>query len=203
MMKEKAKQALAIGLIAVFIGVEYFGVFSVDALSSYAMYGFECLFFGTVLAIYRGLEWKTDDFTLGSIVTVFLSLVCGFAAYEFSSVLGFPIPFAMKEVETLILLLLVGPILEELVFRSALWRLGTELVKAPWFAFLFTSVLFSFAHYQMIETAPASYQGFIRYQAVYTLGLGLLAGGVRLHFGLLGAVLIHLAFNFGFFLGSI
>ena len=203
MEKQRWKQGLAVVLLAVFMGVSFFASASLDAISAYASYGFDALFVIAVSLIYRKLEWKTETFTLGFWVAVFFSLAFGFAIYEFASPLGLPIPFPMRDAETLFLLLLVGPVLEEFVFRSALWRLGSEIIKAPWFSYLFTSVLFAFAHYQMIQIAPAEYQGFIRYQAVYTLGLGLLAGGVRLHFGLLGAILIHLAFNFGFFLGSI
>lgn len=203
MLRKKSKQALALGFMALFIAIDFFGVFSVDAIHAYAIYAFELLFVVFVTVIYRNLEWKRRAFSFGFMVAVFFSLVCGFGIYEFAGVLGYGIPFQMKDPETILFLLLIGPILEEFVFRSALWRLSTELVKAPWMVFLLTSILFSYSHYLMIRTAPETMHGFIRYQAIYTLGLGLMAGGARLYFGLLAAILIHFAFNFGFFFGSI
>ena len=49
MPKKRLKQAFAFGLFAVFIGIECFGLFSLDAISPAALYGFEILFIGLAL----------------------------------------------------------------------------------------------------------------------------------------------------------
>ena len=49
---------------------------------------------------------------------------------------------------------------------------------------------------------PESVHGFVRYQTIYTFGLALFCGGMRMHVGWVGALAAHLAFNFGFWMGS-
>jgi hypothetical protein len=203
MLKKRAFQALALGLFACFVSVEFLGAFSLAAISPYSLYLFEICFFILVSLLYRPLNWKTKSLTFGFVVSLCFALTSGFAVFEFTSVLGYTLPFQMKDPETVLFLLLLGPILEELVFRSAIWRIGSELFQSPLVPFFLSSVLFSYSHYQAIQNTPEVLHGFIRYQGIYSLGLGLFCSGMRLQFGLIGAILTHLSFNLGFFLGSV
>ncbi len=203
MIMKRFMQALAIGLIALFWGVSYQAWFALDALSPYTMYGFELTFSVLVAFIYRKFEFKLAPLTFGAGVALFFSLAAGFAIFEGAGVFGYTIPFELKDLETVLFLLLIGPILEEGVFRGALWRLFQEVFGTPWVGYLATSVIFSYSHYRVIGEVPESFHGFIRYQAIYTLGLGLFCGGIRVQFGLLAALFTHMAFNFGFWLASL
>lgn len=194
---------MGVGLFFLFLGIEYGGAFSVETLSPYAIYIFEALWAGIALYLFRPFDWKTEEFSFGYVVTLFFSLVAGFAIFESVPYLKLILPFDMKNPEIVLFLVVIGPILEEFLFRGAIWNLLREWFRSPLVPYLVTSVLFAYAHFHEIKTAPEEFHGYIRYQAVYTLALGLLSGGVRMRFGLLGAVLIHLSFNFGFFFGSI
>ena len=133
-------------------------------------------------------------------MVLFFALTSGFAVYEFASVLGHTIPYDLNATETTLFVLLMAPLLEEWVFRGAIWRLIEKLIPQEWAPFVLTSALYSYSHYQIIGSVPELYQGFVHYQAMYTFGLALFCGGMRMHFGLIGAVATHLAFNCGFWL---
>ena len=202
-MKTRFFQALAIGFLVLYLGVTLAGWFSLDALSPYAEYGFEALFGGVIFALYRNWEFKKGPFTLVACVAFLFALVCGFAVYEFTSVFGYSIPFQMKDPETVLFLLFVGPLLEEWVFRGAVWKLVEVITGTPLVSYLLSAVLFSYAHYHVINEVAPEYAGFVRYQAIYTLGLGLFCGGMRMQYGWRAAWVTHVAFNFGFWLGAL
>lgn len=200
MLKARFLQALAIGFLVLYLGVAFAGWFNLDSISGYAEYGFEVVFVILVFGIYRNWEWKKEPLGLGAGVTLFFALAAGFAAYEFTDVLGYVNPFNLKDPETVIFLLAIGPLLEELVFRGALWKLIEVVTGSSIAAFLFAAVAFSYAHYHVIQFVDASAASFIRYQAIYTLALGLFCGGMRMLYGFRAAWLTHLAFNFGFWI---
>ncbi len=203
MLKERFLQALAIGLLALFWGVAYLEWFGLDSMSAYAVYVFEILFALGVTLFYRPVDWQKAPFSFGAAVAVFFALASGFAIYEFASILGHTVPFQMRDPETVVFLLLVAPLLEEWLFRGALWRLIERVTRNEWLAFGITSAAFAYSHYQVIGALPENFHGFVHYQAMYTFGLALFCGGMRIHVGLVGAMATHLAFNFGFWLGSL
>jgi membrane protease YdiL (CAAX protease family) len=105
----------------------------------------------------------------------------------------------IKSKETAFFLLAVAPILEELVFRFTLFaaiKRATDETKA----WIITSLLFSYSHLHAIWFVPTEYSKFLIYQTAYTLPLGLVCGFmVRKRGSLIAAILVHAAFNLGFY----
>ena len=127
MVRERILQVLALGFMVLYFGVSYLGWFALDALSPYAMYGFELGFAAILSWPYRPFEFKKAPFGFGAAVALFFALVSGFAVYEFAPQLGGPVPFEMKDPETVLFLLLVGPRFRRIsVSRSAL-AIGANL----------------------------------------------------------------------------
>ena len=167
--------------------------------NAYGSYIFELL----ILAVYFFLlkkrvlgEFKfKKEYFLMALVAVGL----GYGIYEYALSQSILIPFELGGVETLVFLLLVAPVLEELLFHGLLWK---PFSRWPKFAFASTAILFSYAHYHSIWFYPEVVHPFIEYQTLYTLGLGLICGIPVYRTGsVAGAMLIHFGFNLGFYLG--
>lgn len=87
-----------------------------------ASYAFEILFVAGVISVFRHrLQWRyrPDLRDLGALVC---ALASGAVVYRGARPLDVPIPFDLTSTETLVLLLLVAPLLEEALFRLALWE---------------------------------------------------------------------------------
>jgi hypothetical protein len=132
-------------------------------------------------------------------------LPLGWIVHRYAQGAELLIPFDFSSTETLVLLLAVGPVLEELLYRGAIWRLFEFLFtgagQRTWMIVIATSLLFSFSHYHAVFSVPEEFQGFIHFQTLYTLGLGLACAFLRWRVGLLGSILGHVLFNVGFWLG--
>ena len=196
-------------LFCLFIAVEFFHLFSLDAINPYAIYAFEVMFTTLCWAILKNFEWKIRAIKIQDTLILLLTLIAGFGIFSFAKVQLIEIPFDFKNPEMVLFLLVIGPILEELVYRGALWGVFTEFGRrlkpqqATALAFGLTTTLFAYSHYFMIFSLPESFSAFIRYQGAYTLGLGLVCGWVRMRIGLRAAIGFHAAFNFGFWLCAV
>lgn len=173
-------------------------------LSPYASYAFEFSFVALTGWYYRkrihffNFHWTHlfSDFIL--------PLGAGFGIYKLAVFSLLPIPFDLKSSELIFLLLFVGPLLEELIFRMALWEIIQDLIPKKAFVLILTTLLFSFGHLQSLWAVPAELRAFVLYQSLYVILLGLGAGWRRLESkSLLAPMLIHCTFNLGFFLGSL
>lgn len=203
MTKTRLFRAVAIGLIVLFIGVCYRDWFALDAMSPYAIYGFQVGFAILVSTLYKPLEWSKASFNFAGIVAILFCFASGFAVFEFAGVLGHSVPYEMRDSETLLFLLLISPVLEEWLYRGVLWRLFERLAQTEWVSLIGTSALFAYSYFQVISSVPGNFHSFVQYQTAYTFGLALFCAGMRVHYGLKGAFAAHLAFNLGFLLGSL
>jgi hypothetical protein len=196
-------QALAIGFLLLYFGVSFAGWFALDSVSPYAIYGFQALFGLIILLIYRNWQWKIKSLSFAAGVALFFAFAAGFSVVEACEVLHYAIPVSFKDPETVLWLLVLSPVLEEWVFRGALWKLFERITGSPWPAFLLTAIASSYSHYAAISSLDPKYAPFLRFQAIFILGLGLICGGLRLQFGWFAAAIAHVVFNFGFWLGAI
>jgi len=132
-----------------------------------------------------------------------LSLVSGLAVYKAAYALEIPIAFQMQALETIVFLLVVAPILEELIFRFVLWQPIARFTKSPVAALVATALLFSYAHLHAIWFVPPEFHAFVYYQTTYTLFLGLLCGfSLYKSNSLLSSMVLHFSFNLGFYLAT-
>ena len=134
-----------------------------------------------------------------------LLLPLGWLIHVFARQQGMLIPFDFGSTETILFLLLIGPVLEELIFRGAMWRLMEQWIGQGRFhtlcLILTTSFIFAFSHFHAIFSVPDEYKPFIYYQTAYTFVLAIICARLRLRVGLIGAIVGHMLFNFGFWLG--
>ena len=187
---------IALLAITFFIFVEYIFSSQLGAfLGRYYTYVFELIFFFATLLYFR--EFKLS---IRFRPVFLLSLILGAAAAFLIKPLGIVFPFNLKDSETIFFLLVVAPVLEELIFRYALWEYveRTSTVVIAWVA---TSLLFSFSHFYAYFGVPESLKSFVIYQTAYTFSIALYFGYYRLKDrGLFVPIFLHFLFNFGFFL---
>jgi len=200
MKQSKRTKILAFLFLVMFLFIEFVFMKQIEAISAYASYFFEVLWVCGVLFAFKGFHWFTKGKVLQWGAIVFLTGVLGAWVQILAFRRGIPIPLDLENRETILLLLLIGPVLEEFIFRLGLWKVSEFFVKNKWFLILFTSAIFSYCHYWMIDELPASVRGFIIYQAAYTFVLGLICGYLRSGYGMLAALPAHLLFNLGFWL---
>lgn len=195
-------KVLSAALLVLYFVVMFPLLHQLDKLGDYASYLFELGFIVVTGILFRrrlgfripGWESSAPDLALG--------LLGGFFAYRLAAPLGLPIPFDLSSGETTLLLLLIGPLIEEFVFRMALWELFFEFVHGRTSILILTSAVFSFAHFFAWFSVPVQLHGFVIYQTLYTFGLGLYCGWRKQRTGsMVAPVLVHMAFNLGFLFG--
>lgn len=171
--------------------------------SEYLSYAFEALFVGAAILLYRK-EIPRRCLKLPEFFMIFIpALFGGFLAYEGTTLLGIEVPFDFSSKEMIFLLLILSPLLEESIFRIALWEPLKIFTKKDWVIVTITSVIFAFAHMQALWAVPNDLRMFVLYQTAYVIILGLACGWARVWFQtVFAAILLHASFNLGFLLAS-
>lgn len=169
----------------------------------YYSYAFEILFVISVALYYRQRRpWflKPQKRDLG---LSFLMILAGFLIYVLAGVLGMGVPYDLDSMITIFFLLLVAPILEELIFRLALWDAFRSINDQALLPIVGSTVLFSIGHLVAYWVVPSSIQPFVLYQSLYVIPLSLVIS-YRRHYArsVTPAMLLHFGFNFGFLLAS-
>ncbi|MEZ4872732.1 MAG: CPBP family glutamic-type intramembrane protease [Bdellovibrionales bacterium] len=169
---------------------------------SYWSYIAEILF---VLLVFVSLPIDRNQFKSFKIKYDLYALVfLGLMVHWFGTSIGIVVPLDLEQPLTVALLLLVAPLLEELVFRFALWECFQNIVKKPVIIIVFTALLFSLSHFKAVFYLPKEFHPFIIYQTIYTLLLGLILGWQKHRRNSLPhAITGHFYFNLGFYLATI
>jgi membrane protease YdiL (CAAX protease family) len=199
----KVQVAAWIALVCIYIVVRFLFTKWLDSIGNYASYIFEVV--DVTLAAFLAGRSLFDRFNVNKLVAIGMSgsLLGGFAIFKFAGLAGIAIPFDLTGAETIVFLLIVAPILEESLFRFFIWEPLSWLFR-PVYAWVFTSLIFSYSHLHAIWFVPKEIQLFVIYQTVYTLGLGLASGFFVFRFrSILGAMAIHFSFNLGFYFASL
>lgn len=198
--REHSLTLLLSGLAAFYLAVRFGATKQLDAIGAYTSYAFEISLVAVTLFLLRpklSVKALAKPLTL---TVAFAALLMGFGVRKLAGVAGLNVPMDVRSVETVVFLLAVAPILEELIFRFMLFKSIERVFKSrnAWFV---TSLLFSYSHLHAIWFVPPEYDKFLIYQAAYTLPLALVCGWmVRRQSSLLSAILVHATFNFGFYL---
>ena len=171
--------------------------------SPYYSYIFEFAFVLSVFSFYKekvSFKIKLSQIVIPSLVAT----ISGFAIYKAASPLNITIPFNLKETETILLLLLLAPTLEELIFRMALWEPLEQLLKNKHAVLVVTTFLFSVGHFTAYWKVPVEYKTFVLYQTTYVVLLGLAAGFGKIKSkSVFNPIAIRFGFNLGFFIASL
>ena len=170
--------------------------------SIYYSYGFEVLFVTLSYLFFKSTTlWKktTSRFLFNLLASLGMGIVTHHTAKYFNLI----VPFDFSSLETVILLLFVAPILEEAIFRMAIWDAFSQFTDKKWKLIFITSFLFMAGHASAYWIVPAEYKGFVLYQSAYVFLLGLFLGQFRFKTSSLNApILIHFSFNLGFLLSA-
>jgi len=202
-MSTQQKKIISSGIILGYILIKFGFDSWWRSISEYYGYGFEVIFVLAVGWTFRKSIILKFPINRQVLLSFLLSLLSGFIIYRLITYSGLIIPFQFDLFEMIFLLLVISPILEELIFRMALWEPIKCLVKEPVKILILTSILFSLAHLMAIWVVPYSFKPFVLIQALYALLLGLGAGYRRLVTGsVLAAMIIHFGFNLGFYFAS-
>ncbi len=174
-----------------------------DSAGFYAGYLFEIVMVGLAGIIYHDrIRMKLEN-PVSELAKAFIpSMVLGAAAFLATKPLGLVVPFDLGSMEAILFLILIGPVLEEFIFRMALWQPLKDLM-GPRTALIGTTLIFAYAHFHAYWFVPAEYKTFVIYQTIYVLGLGFYCGWRLSRTSALTApLLVHLAFNLGFYLST-
>jgi membrane protease YdiL (CAAX protease family) len=133
-----------------------------------------------------------------------LMMVAGGLVYKCAGMFSVPVPFDFSEHETIVLLLIVAPLLEEAIFRMALWEAFLSLTKNRTVTNAATTMLFAAGHFVAYWSVPEQFQIFVIYQTIYVLILGGVLGWRRASTNAVSSsVILHFGFNLGFLLGAL
>ena len=171
-------------------------------LEAFYSYLFECIFVFSVYFFFKAqvrfLFLKEDLY-----FSFLPALIGGFLIHQLATRSGIVIPFNLSSPETIFLLLILAPILEEFIFRMALWEPLSVLFKSKSNVLILTSVLFSLGHFMAFFVVPYEYRVFVLYQTLYVILLGLACGWRRWVTGsVLSAIFLHFGFNLGFLIAA-
>ncbi len=110
-------------------------------------------------------------------------------------------PFAFESAQTFLMMIIIGPIIEELLFRLGLWKIIENLpFRFKYDSLIITSVLFSFSHFHAYFFVASEFHSFVIYQTIYTLLLGLCLGyEFHKRRSLTTVTIHHMLFNLGFY----
>lgn len=136
--------------------------------------------------------------------SLLIYLIAGAITLLFARVFSTEIPFDLSSRGTILFLVLLGPILEELIFRFSLWNLISRVTGCEKAAFYGTTVLFSLAHFKAIFIINNAFVTFVAFQSLYTIILGRQLGeryGERK--SIAEVILLHAFYNLGFWLASL
>lgn len=195
-------QLASLTLLLVYFVVRFLLIQQVDQLGTYASYICESIFVAIVWVLFRKRIVLNVRPTSRLGIDAALMLVSGWCVYKMASPLSLVIPFNFGSTETLLFLLLIGPVLEEMIFRMSHWELLSEFISNPFVLLLLTSCIFSFAHFFAWWSVPVGLHSFVLYQAAYTFGLALYCGFRRMQTNSMAApILVHFFFNAGFYIG--
>jgi membrane protease YdiL (CAAX protease family) len=179
----------------------------------FAQYGFDLAYCAVTFFIFTRPAFRLR-FSPRRLHGIWIAIMAlsGFVIAGVARLTSLPIPWDLTDPTLITLALVVAPILEELLFRGALWKSMLEIEdRIPYFKnragvlpAIATSILFSLAHFEIYFHAPAEIHPFILYQTGYTLLMGLaLAHILRQERSLFLLMSLHFAFNLGFVLGAI
>src|SRR5579871_5441824 len=194
---------LAIAILLIYALTHFVFDARIDALGPYASYVGEGALIVMALAVYRKKFRFSPRSTQRPLLQAAVSFVLGFVVYRAGPLFHSQVPFDFRVSNLVALLLVLGPLVEELLFRFALWCPLERLTgERAWVALLATTLLFSLGHFQAWFYVPAPVKNFVLYQTAYTFLLGLWWGLVYLRTRAIGATLaLHFLFNLGFYAG--
>jgi len=201
-MRKILKKIIPITLLTLYFLSSYFFNNQLVRIDAYMPYAVEVFWVIMTLMIFRDNIDFHYKFSFLHIFELLLLIGFGFVICILAKYLHIAIPINKSDPHTLILLLIVAPILEELIFRKTLFSIFERIYNNSTFIVIVTAIMFSYAHFHYIFSVGRTYQSFIIYQSVYTLVMGLWFGLRILNLkSINGTIIMHFCVNIGFLAG--
>ena len=163
-------------------------------------YVFDIIFGIVTLLIYKkkNLIGSIDKVLFLKHMGVVIGL--GICLVGFSLLVKFNAPFKFID-HLFIQILVLAPIIEELVFRGAIFEVHANSKLKKMAIIGLSSVLFSISHTPALWHLPSEFHSFIIFQLFYTLILGWICAYSRaLTGGIVAPISLHFGFNLVFYI---
>ncbi len=192
----------ALLLLFIFFLVEYFFIGSLSFFDGRGIYLFEFLFVVVIYRVFRQpIPWFNFKLKEWARLGLIFTLI-GFVLAILTKVFSWPVAFDLNRAETIIMLVLVGPILEEFLYRYALKEAFQKVCSHEKLSLIVTSIVFSFGHFYSYFSLTDDYKSFVLFQTVYTFLLAItLSLDLSEKKNFLRVVAMHVFFNAGFLIG--
>ncbi|MCC6278647.1 MAG: CPBP family intramembrane metalloprotease [Oligoflexia bacterium] len=164
-------------------------------------YGIEIIFAIAVgIGIYRKRLALKVNVTPRFMMDLIFSWAFGYLVYRVAQQSGLLIPWDLNDSQNVLFLLLIGPLLEEFLFRHALWWPLAAFNKSMTRVILLSAILFAWGHLFAIFIVPQELYSFVLFQTAYTF-LVSCWWGVRFvqTQSLATPIALHFLFNLGFY----
>lgn len=196
------KKMTALSFLVLYVLVKFVFVKQLDSLGEYASYIFEVFFVLITGYVYRSKLKFKFPLSKSYFIQLIAAVIFGFFIFNVAAKINLVIPFDLNSKELILFLLIIGPVIEELVFRQALWFIFEEFFATPVLVMLATTLIFAFGHFIAYFYVPPEFHMFVIYQTSYVLIIGLWWAWVRSQKGSISATIpLHFLFNLGFYLG--
>ena len=172
-MNSKISLKNSFRLLIVFIIIKFVLFKEALLLGAYTSYYAELVYIFLSLFIFRkyiNFKLIPDRFWAINAVS---SLGVGFFIFQFAYLKGILIPFEFNHQETIVLLLIVAPVLEEFLFRFMLLEALSSKIQKQSVLIFISALIFSATNFKAYWLIGCIYHNFIFYQTAYTLVLGL------------------------------
>ncbi len=193
------KKILPYLLFLFYVLVRYY-LLDLLSLPSYSSLLFEVLFALTCIIIYwEGIDFINFFFDKRLFFIYFLLGGICLATARFNQ---WSIPFDFQEPSLFFHMVLLGPVVEELLFRLGFWKLIENMpLRFKYDHIILTSLFFSASHFYAYYLVPDNFKTFVLFQTLYTLFIGVMwALDFYQRRSYTTLVALHMSFNLGFFL---
>jgi membrane protease YdiL (CAAX protease family) len=185
-----------------FVLIDYVFTGQLNKFGPYTSYLAEAIFILLATVFYVSRLKLRFSLSKSYLLQLPLAVLSGFIIYKGAGILGLTIPFDLKSQETVVFLLFIGPLIEEGLYRHALWFPLQDIFGNRFLVVIGTAVIFAAGHFAAYYGVPAVLQSFVIYQTAYVLVIGIWWGIVRAQKDSVAATLpLHVLFNLGFYFG--
>ena len=190
----------AILFLLAYLLVEYGFFGRLQGLFGYSPYLFNVFWVSLVLMTFNNFFLFKKEKLFLSTVLILASGGLGILVQLVATSKGIVIPYVLNNLGSMTFLFLIGPILEECVFRLALWKIIEVFTKNKWILIFITAAFYAYSNFRLFHYFPSNLRDFFYFQYKYMLLSGILFGCVRAFNGFVPAVFAHFMFNLGFWL---
>jgi membrane protease YdiL (CAAX protease family) len=205
MMKKIEKRSFLRWLLLVIFLLRYLFDAQIAGVNLYAPYLIEIGLVGLAAFSFASLPAFKLKVSPALVAWFVVSLISGFAVFKIAGLAKITVPFDFTSKETLLFLLIVAPILEELLFRFSYCLPFEKKGFNVYTVGAISATLFSLSHLNAIRYVPEEFFSFVYYQTCYTFILGFFCYLLMQRFNrdLSASILLHFFFNLGFFISAL